>query len=811
MSSHESHRIAKAFLTAPNEGVVELSHDWKAQRLPRISFGGERDGFLKVEPIPASDFAFESRYYVDKNNFGVFVFDPIEHPIFEYEELSIYLAGSFNGWQDAVGKAKWRMSRTQFEGREVYSLKLPLELLNNEGAIHFKFVTDQHYWIPADSEAPNFVSDDEGNGNYRFNLRRSGRHRLRFRLSRPLDLSENHSLVYHGRLHSHEADLDPGPFFFDLKSDKPLGAIVDGARTTFRLFAPRAKWVKVGVFQKGESKEKLEWTLMERSNDYVWEAVFPRNLTGARYWYRLDGPSGPSGNFDPDFKILDPYAKATLSREGPGIVVDEKAYSPVCNFQPAAWQDLILMEAHARDLVAGIPEIGKNGVPLGFSDLNRSVQEEKFYPATMGINALELQPVQENDSQSYAEYHWGYMTTNFFSPASSYASDPESASQIEEFRDLVSSIHSRGMAVILDVVYNHLGEPAHLMYIDKLYYFHLEGEGVLTNWSGCGNDMRCDAPMSRRLIVESLKHLVAFYGVDGFRFDLADLVGKAALQEVERELKSIKPDVILIAEPWSFRGHIGRDLRDTGFASWNDGYRESIKSYVRGGSSSETLSYFLMGSPGDYASWPAQTVNYTESHDDRTWIDVITEHAENNGSHPSVNDQRRTRMMAAIMMMSIGIPMIHAGQDFLFSKNGVNNTYQRGDLNALDYDRRIEYALTSDYFKDWISFRKSDLGELVRHYSRANRGFFDFIETEGRNALAAVFNADRSKGKTRLLFAVNPELEPLRIPLGNWEADWIQLADHDRFWGFEEKSLNNNLRSELTLPPLGTGLWVWRG
>ena len=217
---------------------------------------------------------------------------------------------------------------------------------------------------------------------------------------------------------------------------------------------------------------------------------------------------------------------------------------------------------------------------------------------------------------------------------------------------------------------------------------------------------------------------------------------------------------------------------------------------------------FSKGSPGDYASWPAQTVNYTESHDDRTWIDAITEYPDNNGSDPSVSDQRRTRMMGAIMMMSIGIPMIHAGQDFLFSKNGVNNTYQRGDLNALDYERRIEYALTSDYFKDWISFRKSELGELVRHYSRASEGFFQFIKTEGRNALAAVFNADRSKGNARLLFAVNPEREPLRILLGNWEADWIQLADHDRFWGFEEKSLNNNLRFELTLPPLGTGLWV---
>lgn len=808
MSSHESHRIAKAFLASPSHGVVELSHDWKARRPPRISFGGKSETYLKIEPIPASDFAFESRYYVDENNYAVFIFDPDDYPICEYESCSIYLAGSFNGWQDAVGVKKWRMTLTQFEGRTVYSLRLPLELLGSEGNILFKFVSDQHYWIPVDSEAPNLFNDDLGNSNYCFARKRSGRHRFRFKLSKPLDLSENHTLVYHGRVHTHHANLDPGPFFFALESNKPLGAIVDKGRTTFRLFAPRAKWVKVGIFQKEDSEEEIGWSLMKRSDDFVWETVIPRNLEGARYWYRLDGPEGPTGNFDPNFKILDPYAKATESREGPGIVVDENRYQPVHSFQPVAWQDLVVIEAHTRDLVAGLPEHRDNTKPLGFSDLSDYVKEEKFYPHSLGVNAIELQPVQENDSQSYEEYHWGYMTANFFSPASSYARDPKSASQIEEFRELVSSIHSRGMAVILDVVYNHVGEPAHLMYIDKLYYFHLEGEGVLTNWSGCRNDLRCDAPMTCRIIVESLKHLVSFYGVDGFRFDLADLVGKSVLQVVEKELKAIKPDVILIAEPWSFRGHIGRDLRDTGYASWNDGYRESVKSYVRGGLNSDALSHFLMGSPDDYASWPAQTVNYTESHDDRTWIDVITEHSDNNGSHPTVNDQRRTRMMAAIMMMSIGMPLIHAGQDFLFSKNGVNNTYQRGDLNALDYSRRIEYALTSDYFKDWIAFRKSDLGSLVRHYSRATQGFFDFAKVDGRNALAVLFNADRSQGKSRLLFAVNPELEPLRISLANWEADWVQLADHDRFWGFEEKPLRNDLRSELTLPPLGTGLWV---
>lgn len=810
MSSTETHRITKAFLTSFNEGVVELSHDWRAHRLPRITLEGSLGGPLDIKRIPATDFAFESRYYIDPNGFGVFVFDPTKYPFLDYDENFVFVAGSFNGWQEAVGDKQWQMRSTEIEGKNVFILRVRLPEIGKGNDIQFKFVSSDHHWIPVDSEAPNAFNDEIGNSNYIFSVKRSGRHRFSFKLKEPLDLSENHFLTYHSRVHSHVAVLEPGPFFQELKSSKPLGAIVGEEGTVFRLFAPRAKWVKLGVYLKGESTDDLSWTLMERSDDFVWETTISKNLTGARYWFRLDGPESPTGLFDPNFKILDPYAKATLGREGPGVVIDEKRYPQVPQFRSPAWQDLIVLEAHTRDLVAGLPENREIGRPLGFADLCRYAEQENFYPASLGVNAIELQPVQENDSQTYEEYHWGYMTTNFFAPASSYASDPENESQIEEFRTLVSQLHDRGMAVILDVVYNHVGEPAHLMYIDKLYYFHVEANGDLTNWSGCGNDLRCDAPMTRRLIVESLTHLTLFYGVDGFRFDLADLVGKAALQEIERELKAVKPDIILIAEPWSFRGHIGRDLRDTGFASWNDGFRESIKSYVKGDIDPDLLSYFIQGSPNEYANWPAQTVNYTESHDDQTWIDVITEQPDHNGLYPTVNDKRRTRMMVAIMMMSIGMPLIHAGQDFLFSKGGVNNTYQRGDLNALDYDRRIEYAATADYFKAWISFRKSELGKLVRHYSRATQAFFEIAKVDDRNALALLYNADRSQGDRQLLFAVNPDLEPLRLPLGNWEGNWVQIADHDRFWGLNPEPLRNDLESELSLPPLGTGLWISR-
>ena len=122
------------------------------------------------------------------------------------------------------------------------------------------------------------------------------------------------------------------------------------------------------------------------------------------------------------------------------------------------------------------------------------------------------------------------MTNAFLAPASSYALDPARASGVGELQDMVAAFHRRGMAVILDVVFNHVGVPAHLMFIDKLYYFEVDGAGKLENWSGCGNDLRARSAMAKRLIIDSCIHLIDTYGIDGFRFDLAVLIGTDVLR-----------------------------------------------------------------------------------------------------------------------------------------------------------------------------------------------------------------------------------------------------------------------------------------
>lgn len=358
-----------------------------------------------------------------------------------------------------------------------------------------------------------------------------------------------------------------------------------------------------------------------------------------------------------------------MNHLGPGIVLDRQwiGWSDDA-FRTPPWQDLVIVEAHVRDLAAKAPIKATADERLGFSGLTEWVESPEFYLHHLGVNCVELQPVQEFDNKTPGEYHWGYMTNAYFAPASAFSLAPSEASGVRELQRLVKAFHERGIAVILDVVYNHVGEPAHLMSVDRRYYFEQDPAGNLANWSGCGNDVRASAAMVKRLIIDSCTHLIEAYGADGFRFDLAELIGVEVLKEIESALKKVKPGVILIAEPWSFRGHIAGALRDTGWASWNDGFRDFVRDYVRDRAPAERLEYFLRGSPWYFAKWPAQTVNYTESHDDRTWLDSITENPDFNGANPTLNDVRRTHLMAAILFMSVGLPMLAEGQDFLRSK-----------------------------------------------------------------------------------------------------------------------------------------------
>lgn len=801
--------IAQAWLETPDSGVIELTRDWFGKTPPPLQLAAPQRPFRALRPVPGVFFALETGYFVSNRQELWFLVDPERFPWLDPKTTQLYVAGDFNGWGQAIGRAEWQLKLEDFGGQLVFMLRRPADAILAAGRQRFKFVTAEQHWIDVPPTAPNAVRDEQGNLNYTLDPDRTGQHRFQFETALPLDLSENLAVVWSDADGEQKVPLRPDGFFYKIRSDVRLGAVVEGDETVFRLFAPRARRVRLKLLEKLDRPDDAVFFPLESGTDGVWELRLDRELHGWFYWFMVEGPANAFGLFDRQFPILDPYARAAVGRLGPGIVLADETFKRPEPFRTPQWQDLVIAEAHVRDLAAHAPIPLAPKERLGFAGLAKWVASPDFYLKRLGVNAVELQPVQEFDNRTTDEYHWGYMPVNWFAPASAYAGDPAHASQVGEFRELVAAFHRQGMAVILDVVYNHQGEPSHLMFVDKHYYFDDGADGSLTNWSGCGNDYRAASEMALRLIVDSCTHLIRAYGVDGFRFDLAELIGLEPLKRIEAALKKVKPDAILIAEPWSFRGHLAGALADTGWASWNDGYRKFLPSYVRGEGSREGFEYFLKGSPWYFAKWPAQTVNYTESHDDRTWLDVITEHADGNGHTPTANDRRRTHLMCAVLMGSIGIPMFAAGQDFLRSKHGVTNTYQRGDLNALEYRRIFRFPATHRYFADWIRFRQSERGRLLRQYNRPSEGFFQFRFAPDGTAAAVVYNADLSQGRTRLMLAFNPHPHEVTIAMTDLpRCSWRQLADCEHFFTRHDAEPALPLNGELYLPPLGSGLWI---
>ena len=373
----------------------------------------------------------------------------------------------------------------------------------------------------------------------------------------------------------------------------------------------------------------------------------------------------------------------------------------------------------------------------------------------------------------------------------------------------MDAFHKSGVAVLVDVVCNHVGLPAHLALLDKLYYFDHDESLEPKNWSGCGNDLRRNSPMVRRLLVDSLLHWLQAFDVDGFRFDLAELLEAPLLTEIEDALREEKPSVLLIAEPWSFRGRIDHQLHGTSYSSWNDGFRDFVRSYVQGKGDSEGILHYLKGSPKSTFSRPDQSINYVESHDDHCFIDAITEKASHDGRQPTVRDVRRSRLALAVTFMSQGVPMLAAGQDFLRSKSGNANTYLRGDLNALDYDRLDTFRDLHEYCRAWIEFRLSESGRLLRLPDYPEDSFWKEFRPSQGSAAALLLNADANETYPRLLFAINPGLKETRLSLPATEMDNARLLATAE--SFNAKGLRDHFertgQGDLILPPLELGLW----
>ena len=551
-----------------------------------------------------------------------------------------------------------------------------------------------------------------------------------------------------------------------------LGVTQQSDTTSFACYASNADRVEVRVF-KGEKNFIFPLNFAEGG---FWHATVGGNFTGYRYLFRV---------WTPELKeLVDPYAFQLETPTGPGLITDLKVPTED-DFQTPSPSDLTIMEVHVRNLVA-YTSIPKN--QSVFSQLKTFFSQPNPIE-DLGINAVEFMPLTEFDAHSPNMYSWGYMPEHFLAPSCTYGTP-------RELQALVQTLHARGLAVIMDVVYNHIEEKNPLLQWDEEDYVRHNADGTVVNCSGCGNDLRTEHPFIQRLIIDSLLHFLKFYRVDGFRFDLAELLNVDVLRKIEMHLRAYKKDVILIAEPWSFRGHIAHRLRNTTWACWNDRFRECIYHYVEGYGSAGGLAYVMGGSVPEPFENAFQSINYTESHDDYAWADRI------GGDEETV--RRKTHMMFAILMLSAGIPMMAEGQDFLRSKHHVRNTYNRGGLNLLDWEVLKKHEASHRYVKNLLQLRASDIGKLFKP-EQPTHTYKHLFHADKGSAVGILFNADGSKGKQQVLFFVNPHPFKVNFDLNNLDTqNFHQIADMDQF--FTDKT--RRLSKTFSLEPMSCALFI---
>ena len=499
----------------------------------------------------------------------------------------------------------------------------------------------------------------------------------------------------------------------------------------------------------------------------VWSMiVFDIDIEDFEYAYRFDGPFDEKKGliFDKNKVILDPYAKAVTGQSvwgthNPGMY---KARVVKNNFdwgrltrKHKAMEDLVIYEMHVRGFTKD--RSSNTGDKAGTF---AGIMEKLPYLKELGVNALELMPIFEFDETlDHRDFYgrelmdyWGYNTVSFFAPNTSYTSALEYNREGTELRELIKMCHENDIDVFLDVVFNHTAEGNEqgpvfsFKGIDNNIYYLLTPDGKYYNFSGCGNTLNCNHPIVQNFILDCLRYWVTNYHIDGFRFDLASILGRnedGSPMSKPPLLQSLAYDPILgkvklIAEAWDAGGlyQVGTFPSWNRWAEWNGRYRDDMRSFLKGDEGKACdAARRMMGSPDLYIPGVRghnASVNFLNCHDGFTLHDMYTynvKHNEENNwnntdgandnrswncgiegetSDPEINKLRRrmVRNAAAVLMMSRGTPMFFMGDEFGNSQGGNNNAYCQDNniawLNWKDLDSNRDLY---DFFKSLIRFR----------------------------------------------------------------------------------------------------------
>lgn len=577
--------------------------------------------------------------------------------------------------------------------------------------------------------------------------------------------------------------------------------------------------------------------------------VFGLNIQDFEYAYRLDGPYEPKEGllFSKNNVLLDIYAKAVTGQREWGtpnkgsiykarVVRDDFDWKG--NGQPLIpMEDLVIYEMHVR----GFTKHNSSGV--SFPGTFAGIREKIPYLKELGVNAVELMPIFEFDEmKDYREVdgkpvmnYWGYNTVSFFAPNTSYASSREYNKEGTELKEMIRELHENDIECILDVVFNHTAEGNEMgccfsfKGFDNNIYYLLTPEGYYYNFSGCGNTMNCNHPIVHQMILECLRYWTTVYHIDGFRFDLASILGRnedGSPMSKPPLLQSLAFDPILgnvklIAEAWDAGGlyQVGTFPSFTRWAEWNGRYRDDMREFLKGaygmwGIAAERITGSKDIYKPEYRGENA-SVNFLTCHDGFTLWDLYSyneKHNEANGwnNTDGSNDNRswncgvegdtdnegiltlrkRLAMNAfAVLMCSRGTPMFYAGDEFLNTQFGNNNAYCQDNeiswLNWEDKEKNKEHYLFCQYM---LQFRQEH--PILRKNTGSSACGFPEIQVYGagdETKVLRIIYAGRSKEKQKediVCLAVNVywEEQEFYLPQLPESMDWYVSVDTGKIY-----------------------------
>ena len=557
----------------------------------------------------------------------------------------------------------------------------------------------------------------------------------------------------------------------------PIGATVHREGVNFSIFSRHATACSLVLFDASKPEPVATLPLDPHSHrtGEIWHVFVDGLDAGAQYGYRFDMQPNPEPEvyrFDASKLLLDPYAPALSGGTEWGVGSDRGASRrhSVVAANHFNWEldqplniplvDTIIYEMHVR----GFTRHASSGVapPGTFAGLMEKIP----YLKKLGVTAVELLPVnefEESDTDRVNPFTgepllnlWGYQPIGFFAPNAAYSSGNRGGTgeQIVEFREMVKGFHAAGIEVILDMVFNHTAEggkdgPAwSFRGIDNATYYILDPTtGEYLNYSGCGNTVNCNNPVVRDFIVDCLRYWVTEMHVDGFRFDLASILGRGQDGSVLKNpplLESMAYDPVLantklIAEAWDAAGlyQVGTFPSWGRWAEWTGVYRDDVRKFVKGDQGmSSALATRLLGSPDLYetsAREPYHSINFVTCHDGFTLNDLVSydekhnlANGENNQdgnnanlswncgaegptSDPVINAlrARQRKNLAAILLFSHGVPMLLAGDEIGRTQQGNNNAYcQDNEVSWLNWELAKTNADLLRFFRLMIAFRK---------------------------------------------------------------------------------------------------------